>query len=236
MQSEVEILRETFTNAETGESAMSLEVRAGVIGSITTGPSSLAALPSVSFAITFISTEKVETCATANLAMDSVTAYDNEQRENTLDYQILTQSEVEANNGEQYELKVKALKIQNNKEAECALSQVAQFYNPITEMWEDLRDNDYITMHKEDHYFSVAISQKLYIDTIGWMFATEEDLEYNDLPEFVYMSVRFITVNPANDQQWFEDKIELKIMPTEEDATSFCDWSLLGIDPDSKMI
>jgi hypothetical protein len=212
-KTDVETLRDTFTNSE-GESVMSLEIRAGVVGSAISGPSALLALESVSFAITFVSTAKVETCASANLAKDSVTAYDNEQRDNVLEYQIYTQSEVEANGGAQRELKVKALKIQNNKEADCALHQYAQFYNPYTLMWEDLRDNDYVTMHMEDHYFSLAISQKLYIDTLGWMFAFDEDLLLEELPAFVYINVRFITYNPANDQQWFEDKIEIMITPT----------------------
>jgi hypothetical protein len=72
--SDVEMLRETFTNSETGESYMSLKISAGVTGSEVAGYAALDLLPSVELKITFVSNDAVETCASAVLEMDSVTA------------------------------------------------------------------------------------------------------------------------------------------------------------------
>jgi hypothetical protein len=82
---DIEKLRDVFTDAN-GEASMKLRVKAGIVGSDIIGPANLDALKSKDFKIEFISNDKVATCASASLAMDSMTKYEPEQRGASVDY------------------------------------------------------------------------------------------------------------------------------------------------------
>jgi hypothetical protein len=89
-------------------------------------------------------------------------------------------------------LDVEAYRIYNSLEADCPLHQYAQWYNQYTELWEDLRDNDFVTMHMDEHYFTISISQKLYLDELEYLFGAGDG-------KTITINVRFVTFNPAND-------------------------------------
>jgi hypothetical protein len=86
LKDDVELLRPIFTDSVTGKAYMDLRIKAGIVGSDIIGPANIDALLSKDFKIEFVSNEKVATCASATLAMDSMTFHEPEQRPPFVDY------------------------------------------------------------------------------------------------------------------------------------------------------
>jgi hypothetical protein len=143
---------------------------AGIVGSEIVGPANITALESKEFKIKFVSNELVATCASATLEKDSITNFDGEQRGSIVDYNIYTQTEVEAESGAQRAVKIKALKVHNSMATQgCVLETFVEWSNPMNNyQWEALRANDYLTLHmaQNELYVTIQMSQKQYMEKV----------------------------------------------------------------------
>jgi hypothetical protein len=211
---------------------------AGLVGSEIRGPNDLSNLHSKDFKINFVENTQAQSCANAVLEKDSITAFDNEQRRSLVEYQLATRTEVTANNGEQNEIKVKALKIQNNMASSCEIETIVEWFDPMQGEWEDIRSSEYsfLTKHmaQNELYVSFKLSQEEYMNIVSQKFS--QRMNTRDVPAETIVMIRFVHFNPASNKEPIIDTVELKIKGTTESKLDFCDLSVLNIDQESRMV
>lgn len=131
--------------------------------------------------------------------------------------------------------RIKALSIHRAIEA-CETETVAEYYNPMSSKWEPFRKNEWIDTNFDISamYIDFSANQEHYIKHIAKMFAFWES--GYDLPQMVYIEIRFRTFDISAPEEIFAmDNIVLEVLSNNEKPSSFCDFSQLLIDPNTRM-
>jgi hypothetical protein len=131
--------------------------------------------------------------------------------------------------------RVKALKVRKEIPT-CETVTVSQYWDPHTEMWYEFRDNEWITTNYEEQamYFDFKSDQQHYINSLSEMFG-DYDSEGN-LPDYVEIKIRFRTYDISSpDMIYADDDLVLCVYSNGELPSSFCDYGLLEIDPNTAM-
>jgi hypothetical protein len=90
-------------------------------------------------------------------------------------------------------------------------------------------------MAADQLYLDVSMSQKQFIEDVLPFFGYDTT---GPKPDVVPVQFRFVTINPANDEQVIEDYVELMIYSSKEDETTLCQDQLdrIAIDENFRMI
>jgi hypothetical protein len=200
---------------------MRFQVRASVKGQ----PYDPNAVINGEFNIKLVDNTQVETCSGIELTLTQLTVKNREEsRGSTLYHSIPAKGEAAVSTV------IPALYVASNKDRTlCPTVTIAQYYDTNSEIWVDVRQDDYNILNMEDQselYNTFTITQEQYLQDFGWYHANYNDPKWTDYstpPQSVAIQARFLTWAVADYESTLtEDAFTFNVTSSGETQLTYC--------------